>query len=125
MNTDDFRYYTVTIKPVSKALKGNFKILKGAIETFLDATHTSDYNIVYEDEDTINVHAHLLVKCPKIHDKRSIVKYIGGYHLHTRIVPKNSDKYAILAIWHKYTHKTSSDADQYFEQYGNVFDLCN
>lgn len=115
----EIRQYTVTIKPVAKHLKGDMYELGLAIKKLIDVTLTTSYDIEYELKGTPSLHCHMLIQCPYIKSKKVISYYLLGYHLHLSIIHKSKNMAEIKDLWYRYIKKEQSDAQRFYELYGN------
>jgi len=117
------RYYTITLKPNTKSLKGDMKSLRLAYVTLLEVVGGQTEEIQFEQVDTDGLHLHALIKCPFIKSKYYISKSLVGYHLHTKIIKLTANKEQIKTTWNLYTQKEKSDSERYHAVFGNMFPL--
>lgn len=117
------RWYTLTVKPCANQFKGNSKLL---FDTYLRVVHDMkqdyfEYNI--EDKGTTNEHIHALVSCPYINNKLTISTHpkYKGFSIRFAVIRKE-DEQDTIHLWERYvTKETTSDSQNYYKQYGNMF----
>jgi len=117
------RYYTVTLKPNTKALQGSMSLLRTAYTQMLDVVGGQTEELTFEKVDTKGLHLHALIKCPYIKSKYNISKVMVGYHLHLKVINKKADQQTVKDTWCRYIHKERSDSERFYNVFGNMFPL--
>jgi len=117
------RYYTVTLKPNTKSLQGNMQLLREHYLNMLDIVGGQTEELTFEKVDSKGLHLHSLIKCPYIASKYNISKALAGYHLHLKVISKKADQQTVKDTWCRYIHKERSDADRFYNVFGNMFPL--
>lgn len=125
MELQNLRFYTITLKPVLKNYKGDKEALTGAYTDMLTIIDGQTEQLTFEKVGTPELHLHALISCRQITQvsHKYIMRILFGYHLHKKIISKKADQQSVKDTWLRYIHKERSDADRFYNVFGNMFPL--
>lgn len=118
----ELRHYTITIKPTLNSLKGDMTALGRAYLDVLNYVNGETVEQSIEKQGTKSCHIHAMIRCPFIKDKTAVSHQVVGYHIHLRIVRKNS-LHTVQETWVRYINKEKNDSERFNLVFGNMFPL--
>lgn len=117
------RYYTLTVKACANEHKGNPKLLMNKFLSVIADMGATKFEYQIEHQGKPTEHFHALVTCPYIQNKMLISKQskYTGFRIQFDVIRKEHED-DVIDQWRRYIKKELSDADRYYQIYGNMFE---